>query len=392
LTNNTGKSVTLPGKEKNKCPFKYVMHLNIQGTFSKVLELVVLLNDLEEEQTNIYYISLNEHWLKENQIQVLNNLGDFKLGDYCCRKNNDRGGSCILYRNTEENNIKIRHDIKTLSEDFIFEVSAIENVRTNTILLSIYRVPYYKTTEHYLKKLASLLKLLQKESKKKYIYICTDNNFNVLNCDVQFYLPHSNNCLENTEKSFYGYNKYTQEYINLLLSYGYTLNFNEATRVTCTSQTCIDNIITNSIVHRGKKHTSETGMSDHKALLLILVSNIMVIKTPTKNDKITKRVFNEKRIDQFKEKIQLQDWDYDKFLSTDENYSKFLNTFLSIFQITFPIMSFNAKETRKIKWITKGLIISSKRRRHLHREMKQSKDDKIISYYKSYNKIYKKNY
>ena len=75
----------------------------------------------------------------------------------------------------------------------------------------------------------------------------------------------------------------------------------------------------------------------------------------------------------------------------DTNYNSFLSNFLNSFHASFPIVT-KQQIFREfsLKWITQGIIISSKHRRILYAKCKETNNIKSIQEYNTYNFIYKK--
>lgn len=94
-------------------------------------------------------------------------------------------------------------------------------ISLNTILISIYHRPNYSTSAAILLKL-ELLKILSDESKHKIIILCCDFNIDISNDTTT-----------------------THRLVNLMCSYGCSLNFTEPTRVTAYSRPSIDKVLSN---------------------------------------------------------------------------------------------------------------------------------------------------
>lgn len=219
------------------------MHLNIQGFTNNYLDLQLFLNKYQ----NIQVISLNEHWLSTDNIGFLNQITNFKVADFFARNHQSRGGSCLLVN--KDLSYKVREDLKIMNEMFNFESSCIEIKNWNSIFISIYRIPGNEIDKVFLEKYELLLEKLEVESRVKNIFIASDFNINI------------NVSKPNTVKL-----------LQISNMYGFQPNFTESTRVTKTTSTCIDNVVTNiKVVNllNPKTLVQETGFSDHKALILL---------------------------------------------------------------------------------------------------------------------------
>lgn len=355
------------------------MHLNIQGVKNKLLDLQLYLTN---HINNIGVICLNEHWLKKENIDFVNKLPNYKLADFYCRNDfNSRGGSCILVHNNMPY-FKPRKDLKALGVDHKFEISAIEIPLINSIIISIYRVPYIDTLKEFLTKLQDLLQQLHKESKLKHIFIASD-----LNIDLKMYNTNFRNINAN---HVVFKDKLYKDFIDIIESNGYSINCRQTTRETTTSATCIDNIITNSLVSQKNVIVEESGLSDHKALFMSLPHRVEAERAVCYRGRRF-RVINTETVKNFVNELSDVDWNVGECVSVDGNYNAFLAAFLTTFREALPLKATRAKkEKTEIKWITNGLIVSSKRKRMLHKEAKLTTDKEKIAYYKKYKKIFKK--
>jgi exonuclease III len=217
-----------------------IMHHNLQGFLSKSDELQMFLNG---DGQDLSVISLNEHKLQQTNVNLLQKLKGFKLGSYCAR-DSSYGGSCLLVKSHLK--FKVRDDLQVLNEDFIFEGSYIELTDLNIIVASIYTSSVLTSHNPFLSKLTELLSKIWKDKITRVI-ICTDCNIDVLK------ITHASTAL-----------------IERLESFGYRKNFSSPTRVSRTSNTCIDNIITSINCIIKDSFTFDMGYSDHRALYLIL--------------------------------------------------------------------------------------------------------------------------
>jgi hypothetical protein len=79
-----------------------------------------------------------EHWLLENQMDVIN-IDQFRLESKFCRGSSASGGSCIFTRNTIQT--KEVNYPSGLGSEKTFELSMTELSDLGTILSCIYRSP-----------------------------------------------------------------------------------------------------------------------------------------------------------------------------------------------------------------------------------------------------------
>jgi hypothetical protein len=93
---------------------------------------------LTVDNLNLNILCFTEHWLLEDQMNVIN-IDQFRLVSKFCRRNSTSGGSCLFTRNTIQT--KEVNYLSGLGREKIFEMSAAELSDLSTILACIYRPP-----------------------------------------------------------------------------------------------------------------------------------------------------------------------------------------------------------------------------------------------------------
>ena len=93
-----------------------------------------VLNVLTIDNLNATMLCFTEHWLCEDQMNVLN-IDQFILVSKFCISSSASGGSCIFLQTKEINYLSSLGTVK------VFEVSAVEISDFGTILACIYRSP-----------------------------------------------------------------------------------------------------------------------------------------------------------------------------------------------------------------------------------------------------------
>jgi len=186
-------------------------------------------------------------------------------------------------------------------------------------------------------------------------------------------------------------NEISKDFCNLMLSYNLHYNFNKPTRITAGTQTCIDNIFTNFKVNEAEIINSD--LSDHTAQV-IKISAKLNDMGKGKRAHIIKRRLTAKNIAIFKSKLEGETWDslYESDMSEPDvnlKYKSFLNTVQYHFQNSFPLRRVQVGKHNK-GWVTRGIRISSARKRELHEQSKGSVDPLFLEYVHKYKSIFKK--
>jgi hypothetical protein len=151
------------------------------------------------------------------------------------------------------------------------------------------------------------------------------------------------------------------------------------TRTTVTTSSMLDNIFidksSNFIIKR-----YINGLSDHDAQLIILDDEIL--PTPISKTFIT-RSFNNTNTITFLNYLSYENWG-DVFTEKNANsmFNNFLNIFLRDFNYSFPIYRKHIDLCTQNKWITKGIMVSCKRKKDLYILSKYTQNQQIKTYYK----------
>ena len=233
------------------------------------------------------------------------------------------------------------------------------------IITGIYHPPKgnIKFFKDYCKELLS-----KKKTSGKNVFIVGDLNINSLD-------------YESTEP--------VQNLFILVFQNGFLPLIQRATRVTKTTATAIDHIITDAIFKN--KMTSgiiKTDITDHFPIFTILEK---YNKSPLEETKIMKRDFIEENIHTFE--FLLKNIDWNRFLPLDSPnlaYS-FLKIFSYLYDIAFPNKEIEIK-TKHLgtPWIAKGLQKSSKRKQRLYEKFLKRRTIENENHYKTYKNLFEK--
>lgn len=269
---------------------------------------------------NFEIVCLTEHWLIHNQLDYCHFDG-YYLASYYYRNISKGGGVCMYIQNAIKSKII---DLSDLCIDKIIECCCVSISSINTSIVVVYRPPGLNHFELFLNNFESILQKVL--SVQKYVMLCGDFNID-----------------------FNDENSVNNKFFNLLRQYGIHRTIFTSTRISKTSDTCIDNILTNirptpSIF---LSETIETGISDHLAQRVIIKTG--GIEPKLNNNTIThllKRSFKPNTIENFCHEIVQESWE-EIYNTSDPNtaYNLFISTFKLYFNKYFPLKwtSFNNK-------------------------------------------------
>lgn len=136
--------------------------MNIQSVFNKLDELDLLINDHD-----IDILCLSEHWLKERSLKYCN-INNLVLANAFCRVNSIRGGVIIYVKSNYEFK-KVEH-LDKMSQELHCEITSVEIVTLNIIIINIYRSPN-GDIDIFFKILNKLFSKLINLKKKRSIYM-----------------------------------------------------------------------------------------------------------------------------------------------------------------------------------------------------------------------------
>lgn len=260
-------------------------------------------------------------------------------------------------------------DVKKFCHESTFECCAAKIVFNSKIIIvtTIYRTPN-SNLEDFLTHLDHFLDWLNTKFNNLSMYIAGDFNVDFL----------VDSCC-------------TRKVLNCAQMYGFFPTIREATRVTKNSAKCIDQVFTNRAEEILSSQVIDSDLSDHKAQVLNLNIHEKFI-AQGKNSKY--RDF--KNPDQQKEFLRLlaqEEWN--SILQMDsqrsnEKFDAFVNLFNHYIDLCFPWKTQKQnKSNNKNEWITKGILISRKRKFDLYVKAKFSNDINDMLLYKKYLKIYR---
>ncbi|KAG5887277.1 hypothetical protein JTB14_030455 [Gonioctena quinquepunctata] len=123
-----------------------------------------------------------------------------------------------------------------------------------------------------------------------------------------------------------------KEFISLLEIFNLHITITTPTRITCYSETIIDNIITN--VDKDEIVNIQNdfyGLADHKGQIISLKNNALAT---VQEASIHKRIFNPTNENKFRELLNASDWE---ITETNTAFEQFYETLPCCFESAFPV-------------------------------------------------------
>lgn len=178
------------------------------------------------------------------------------------------------------------------------------------------------------------------------------------------------------------------DFINLIKSYNFRYLINDITYVRNESHSCIDNLLTNLSDNSFTNTTVDyNGLSDGHAAIMtqVLSENFNQEKWKQKYISVEKRIFNAYNNRNFRQSLKKVKW-------LQLGINDFLHKFSDIFRKSFrkKIIKTNIRNNGKLKWVTKGIRVSSKMKRILCTLDNNHNHVSLYNYRKKYINIYRK--
>ena len=315
-----------------------VLNVNIRslsGNFEKLKECIKTVNH------DFSIIGLSETHLKDKPHDYYN-LPGYRL-EYVNRVGRNRGGVCMYITNNV--NYKVRNDLCNANSNYESCFIEIERKNAKNILVGvIYRS--HTPIDNFALDMVTVFNKINAENKM--VYVMGDFNIDLLKDDTD---------------------RATHDYIDLIYSHSLIPTIYKPTRITETSATIIDNILTNceSIIN---STILVTDISDH--FPTVLISNLSLYdKNQHKNKCFYKRLYNDDNVLKLKKYLSELKWEelFDN-INAEDDYSKFVTKFQELYDECIPLKKCTSKPKKEPRspWITKGLLCSINTKNKLYKQ------------------------
>ena len=315
-------------------------HLNIKSLPKHYDELNLYLDSLK---VKFSFIALTETWLSEGTeelygIQNYNVVNRFRKGR--------KGGGVTLYIN-ENIPCVIRNDLEFFDSEmeslFIEVDNNVFQTSSSIIIGIVYRMPD-SSIDIFNDRMTDIMNKVNKEN--KLFYMLGD-----LNIDLLKYEEH----------------RLTSSFVDILYSNNVFPLITKPTRVTQTTATLIDHVLTNNFDIWGKHRQGIlcTDMTDHYAVFHVAGNTMSKSKdylSPT-----VKRDMSHRNVQKFIDKIQQVDWQIVTEIREPQNaYTQFHNVISQTYYKCFPYKRYKSGYATKKPWITTAIRESIKTKNKLY--------------------------
>lgn len=295
-----------------------VFHVNIQCLSNKVDQINLFLDKFKFKA-----VCFSEHWQNESILKCINVLG-YTLVSHFCRKSYKHGGVALYLKNNLKYKLLILDDYNC---ELHSEFCGIELIPNKILIITLYR-SCLGDSDIFLLHLELLL--------NKYL---VNNNKIILVGDF--------NVNFNAKSSF------LTDLSILLNSFDLNITITSPTRISATSSSCIDNIITNLDEYNIITDVLEPCLSDHLGQYIIVKGHEM--NKP--RDLIQKRILSNKNINKLRNILLGVNWSIFECPSYDVNFlSIFLvNTFQNSMNIAMPLKNISNENRPPVNWFNNCL-------------------------------------
>ena len=336
-----------------------IIHFNARSLKSNFEQIRMYLTTLD---VSFHIIAISDTWFTGDTDPSEFNLHSYET--VYTNKNEKRGGGVLIYVNKELQFVKI-NDF-SVSLDNVFESVTIEikvENKKNFIVACVHRTPGSETEgfSEYIER------LLQSVNNNKSIYLCSDLNFDLLK-----------------RQNHQG----TNDFLELLYSYGLFPKITKPTRVTSISATLIDNIYTNNVFQVNCSGILCNDITDH--LPIFCTSHESGVKKDQVKSYRYVRKFDETSVSAFKSALDAYDWDtLFIFSSVNDAYDYFMNSFTEMYESYFPKRKVLVDSKNDLKpWLSKGLINAYTKKNKLYKDFIRTRSKLSEDKYKRYeNKL-----
>uniref|UniRef100_A0A8D9BK78 Endonuclease/exonuclease/phosphatase domain-containing protein n=1 Tax=Cacopsylla melanoneura TaxID=428564 RepID=A0A8D9BK78_9HEMI len=335
-----------------------ILHHNVQSLKNKLPLFELFLHTLDSDYKHKPdVLCITETWFSKDSAPCHNIPGYINLSSFF-RAQDSGGGVSIFTKDTSD---LIALDLNVSPIEYSFEYSVVAARTRDLAILCIYKSTNPKSKfQDFLLKFEQVLTKLRAY---KYLVVCGDFNVNLL--------------LDTKQSS---------DFLSLLKMFNLTPSVSCPTRITTRTATCIDNILINFSpnILLNKDTNIFSGLGDHKHAQVI----VFEVHNPKSTERVVLRTFNPQQISSFTEALSCTDFSpvYRRD-NVNDQLSHFYSIFLFLFNSHFPYKLLSVGGPKRKPWITKGIIISSAKKRSLFSLGLQSNDPSLHEYYKNYCRV-----
>lgn len=310
-------------------------------------------------------IVLTEHNMNNYDMERFN-LDNYKKIAHYSRTTTTGGGVLILSKESIKGKPLLLKMGEELCQDKLLEFCCVKFKVDNFhfLLVGIYRTPQFENSE-FLNRLNKLINNLVR--KEKNLIIIGDFNIDTLKDSPEL-----------------------KELKSILLRCGMNYIIDFPTRVTNTSKTCIDNILTNINKDQIKTEGIVTALSDHDGQLMELLTCPKKIDNTTLN--YWGRNFSVDNMKLFKSLLEKENWLTLFNSNIESKYDTFHNIFQYYFNLSFPkVRKKIYKHQNSKNWITENLKKNKNDLIELNNLVKESGSEVLKTQLKEKTQQYKLN-
>jgi hypothetical protein len=159
------------------------------------------------------------------------------------------------------------------------------------------------------------------------------------------------------------------------------------TRIQGNRESAIDHVITSSELDgRCSVSIVNHAVSDHFGQKLLFDGERRLKQS------VYKRVLTKARLNCLAQRLEAENWQdiYNNNLTVDDTVSLFIRIVERNLNLVCPFICTKPSSSGRPKWLTRGIITSSRKLKEMHFQFRTTQDENFKIYYKQYRKIYQK--
>ena len=330
----------------------FLFHLNsrsLNKNFSNICDfLSILKNDFS-------VIGISETWLNDHNISPLICLNNYNLLEK--HRENRGGGVCMFVKNDLTYHKREDLSLFNIFIESLFIELKVNGYKNNILIGIIYRPPSTSIAS-FIENLNYIISKINGENKQ--CFIMGDFNINILK-------------------------ESSSNFLTTIYSNGFYPLITKPTRVSHTSSTLIDNIIT--IVSQSNAFLSGVLITDLTDHFPVFCKSLIHDASDKKNLKT--RNYSQTNINSFVSKVANIDWSivYDEY-DVNNAYDVFYYKLSTLYDECFPFVQQKNRKRKRHPWITNGILTSIKTKNKLLRiSLKQPSYVNKLNYRSYRNKL-----
>lgn len=275
-----------------------VLHINVQSLFNKTDELQIALTDKHFD-----ILCVSEHWLEYGNLEQIS-LPGYRLVSSFCREGKNKHGGVAIFASTNMTLEPV--DVSGYCKSVHIELCAAEVGGRNCLLLALYRSSSNGDLAIFKDCILNVIDYYL----NRYMFIIVIGDFNL---------------------DFEAKSDYVQDLVNMFLMYGIKHCIRVPTRITPTTKSTLDNILTNISHADIDSGIFDVNISDHLGVFVTVKGHTDSCLSRSCK-KSLKRNLTNTNFSKFTDSLRSEDWLalFNHNMNSCQLTDRFMNQFMHI--------------------------------------------------------------